>query len=152
MRVCASSLQGGNLSCSVDHDLNGVLFQTDDQPYSWCIFDFQECSVRPNYYTLAHRSVVNAFFMRSWQLEGLLQQLCLFVTPCIIITHKHPQTTPPCPWHTPLAAPGIFFLKGSIKPFWGIFGAFKGILKHFPGRSKGCRRRTDVFDFAFGPE
>uniref|UniRef100_A0A7S1IZ30 PUM-HD domain-containing protein n=1 Tax=Eutreptiella gymnastica TaxID=73025 RepID=A0A7S1IZ30_9EUGL len=70
LRVCASSLQGGNLSCTVDHDLNGVLFQSDDQPFSWVIFDFQECSVRPNYYTIAHRSAVYAFFMRSWQLEG----------------------------------------------------------------------------------
>ena len=77
--MCASSLQGGNLSCTVDHDLNGVLFQSDEQAFSWVIFDFQECSVRPNYYTIAHRSAVYAFFMRSWQLEGVLQVSLLSV-------------------------------------------------------------------------
>eukprot|EP01012_Entosiphon_sulcatum_P049057 TRINITY_DN67653_c0_g1_i1.p1 TRINITY_DN67653_c0_g1~~TRINITY_DN67653_c0_g1_i1.p1 ORF type:complete len:299 (-),score=17.51 TRINITY_DN67653_c0_g1_i1:156-1031(-) len=70
LRVCASSLGAGTLEMAVDHTYCNLLFQTEDQPWSWVIFDFGERSVRPNCYTLSHRSGIHAFFMRTWQLEG----------------------------------------------------------------------------------
>ena len=70
LRVCASSLVVGTLAMTVDHENYQLLFQSDDLPYSWVLFDFQECSVRPSRYTLAHKSDIHAFFMRSWQVEG----------------------------------------------------------------------------------
>lgn len=44
LRVCASSLAGGHLADTVDR---GALFESEDLPFSWVLFDFQECAVRP---------------------------------------------------------------------------------------------------------
>ena len=70
LRVCASSLASGSLAMTVDHEGRQVLYQSTDAPLSWVLFDFQEDSIRPTMYTLAHHSTFHGCCMRAWQLEA----------------------------------------------------------------------------------
>jgi len=67
LRVCVSSITVGQLSGTVEPVPEP--FATDDQPWSWVIFDFLENSVRPSRYSLAHPPSVSGY-MRFWQVEG----------------------------------------------------------------------------------
>jgi len=69
LRVIASSLDSGTLPMTVDQEFNELLFASKDEYPSWVVFDFLECSVRPTYYSLAHKGTLQAF-MRSWKFEG----------------------------------------------------------------------------------
>jgi hypothetical protein len=69
LRVIASSLASGNLAMTVDQEFNAVLYSSRDEFPAWVVFDFLECSVRPTYYTLAHKGLLPAY-MRSWRFEG----------------------------------------------------------------------------------
>eukprot|EP01004_Peranema_trichophorum_P004391 NODE_3318_length_1373_cov_70.916000_g2884_i0.p1 GENE.NODE_3318_length_1373_cov_70.916000_g2884_i0~~NODE_3318_length_1373_cov_70.916000_g2884_i0.p1 ORF type:complete len:421 (+),score=87.61 NODE_3318_length_1373_cov_70.916000_g2884_i0:53-1264(+) len=69
LRVIASSLESGTLSMTVDQEFNDLLFQTKEEHPSWVVFDFLERSVRPTYYSLAHKGILESY-MRSWKFEG----------------------------------------------------------------------------------
>lgn len=69
LRVIASSLDSGTLPMTVDQEFNELLYASKDEYPSWVVFDFLECSVRPTYYSLAHKGILQSY-MRSWKFEG----------------------------------------------------------------------------------
>ena len=72
LRVCVSSIEVGQLSNTVE--LDAKPFATDDEPWSWVLFDFLENSVRPERYALAQPKGLPGY-MRFWQLEGSVNNL-----------------------------------------------------------------------------
>eukprot|EP00668_Euglena_longa_P014174 GGOE01018150.1.p1 GENE.GGOE01018150.1~~GGOE01018150.1.p1 ORF type:complete len:716 (-),score=151.85 GGOE01018150.1:362-2275(-) len=69
LRVIAASLDSGTLPMTVDQEFNELLYASKDEFPSWVVFDFLECSVRPTYYSLAHKGILQAY-MRSWKFQG----------------------------------------------------------------------------------